>query len=155
MDCVYDQNDNHDAAVTIGSSASSWVRLWNRLDPWGDGSIDVCVQVAVETATEHLRAEAHGVTLGVMGGEDLSPFLAGLVENFQGWKGVQSWRSFNADFGIDAVHLGSHVEMTWTVSTWRHVPSTWTASVTLPLQAGEELRAVATEVRWFLRPEQQ
>jgi hypothetical protein len=138
-----------DRAVTLSSNGSdTWVRLWNRVDPWDDGSIQICVEVGADD----MRAVAHGVTVAIRG-DTLTPFFDHLVEHFTGWEGVLSWRSLEPGLEIDAVFCsGGHVELTWTVGPWRQPPSTWKGSVLVTVEAGEQMRRFAGDVSRFLNP---
>ncbi|MEV4237386.1 MULTISPECIES: DUF6228 family protein [unclassified Nocardia] len=73
-------------AVCLGAPGNgTWARLWNRADPCGDGSIQVCAQIGAPG----LLATVHQVTLAVMGDSDLVSFFDELAGNFTGWDGVR------------------------------------------------------------------
>ena len=135
--------------MSVGTpSYGTWARLRNRADPWGDGSIKACAQIGAPG----LLATVHGVTLAVMGGSDLAPFLDGLARDFNGWDGARAWASMDGDLRIDAVFSSrGYVSLTWKVTPWRHEDGNWTASATVVLEAGEPMRHLAADVHQFLQ----
>lgn len=150
MGCEWDAELMGDQAVALSSAESdAWVRLWNRVDPWDDGSIQICVGIG----TEDMQATAHGVTLAIRG-DTLSPFFDQLVEHFTGWEGTLRWQSLEPGLEIEAVfRSGGQVDLTWTVGPWRQPPATWRASVLVTVEAGEQLRRLAADLSWLLRPD--
>ncbi|MGW4634267.1 DUF6228 family protein [Nocardia sp. NPDC004415] len=131
---------DEDAWTSMGDPGfGTWVRLGNRVDPWDDGSVQVCVEVG----GPGLRAALHRVTLAVMGECDLVPFFDGLCADFAGWDGVREWSSVDRDLRIEAVFgSGGHIGLTWTVRPWRHADGNWSASTTVVVEVGEQM------VRW-------
>ncbi len=149
MPCACDP-DLDGAAELRSVATDTWVRLWNRADPWGDGSSHVCAAIGADG----LHAAVHGVTLAVWE-ETLTPFLEGLSEQFTGWEGTLSWQSLEPGLEVEAVfRSGGHVEMTWTLGPWPLPPSTWKASVMVVVEAGEQMRRFAVDVHQLLRPGQ-
>lgn len=47
VDCVYDDSLGEDAALTLGEPSGPQVRLWNRVNPWADGTVKICAQLAM------------------------------------------------------------------------------------------------------------
>jgi hypothetical protein len=95
VECECDHRSDQDQVVTLASiEAGTWLRLWNCVDRWGDGSIQVCVEVGAEG----LRAAMHAVTLKI-GGDSLTPFLQDLAQRFRGWEGTLNWRSLEPRTG--------------------------------------------------------
>lgn len=151
---MYDADVAGDNAVTLGEPRGGpRIRLWNRIVP-EENVIKVCAEIAVASATDNLVAAVHGVQLAVMG-EDLTPFLDALAEGYAGWEGVRTWRSLYREVEIGAVSIsGGHVELTWTLRPdWNVAGDMWKASVTVSVEAGEQMRAVAADVYRFLHPD--
>lgn len=89
-----------------------------------------------------------------MGKEQLSTFLAHLAEAFTGWENVRTLENLSRDLRIDAEHFsGGYTDLTWTLSSrpsgW---PSKWSASVTMRVEAGEQMRSLAAAMYRFLSP---
>ena len=153
MTCVYDEGVDGVNAVTLKEPGDGpRIRLWNRTVP-EDDVIEMCAEIATADSTDNLVATIHGVTLAVMG-EGLTPFLDALVDAFAGWEGARTWRSMYGEVEIGAVFAsGGHVELTCTLRPgWYSTAGMWTASVTVTMEAGEQMRAVAADVHRFLHP---
>ncbi len=151
MECAYDPGT--DAAVTLHEPNGAQVRLWNRVAS-DDGVIDVCVEIVTSAETNSLKATAHGVTLAVMG-EDLTPFLHELAETFTGWEGTRTWRNLDRDIEIGATYASrGYVDLTWTLRSRPYAwGPNWTASVTIRVEAGEQLRTLTADMYRFLHPD--
>ncbi|MFF4361298.1 DUF6228 family protein [Streptomyces sp. NPDC001604] len=68
-----------------------------------------------------------------------------------GWDGVRTWQTLDRDLAVSAVfRSGGHVGLTWTLRPWHSFPGSWSASVTIWLEAGEQLAAAASDTRHFL-----
>ena len=132
--------EDDEAAVRLGG-AEAWVRLWNRTHPYEDDMVAFCI----ELGGYGLSATAHGV---VVAGDSPAPFVRGLAESFEGWEGVQVWENLNNDVRIEAVFRSyGHVDLTWTVASWREAYP-WSASVTVKgIEAGEQMRGLAEDLR--------
>lgn len=50
---------------------------------------------------------------------------------------------------------GGHVGLTWTVRPWPRAAGGWSASATTWLEAGEQMTALAADIRRFLAEEHQ
>lgn len=149
MECEFDEG------LVIGETGGAQVRLWHRVDSddgMDDGVIDVCVEITHTTETVAVRTLAHGVTLVVI--EDgPATFLAGLAADFAGWSGERTWRNLDGDIEIGARHVsGGYVDLRWTLRSrpygWVRP---WHASVTVRVEAGEQMRRLAADVHHFLR----
>jgi hypothetical protein len=151
VECECDPEQDGDQAVTLASIHSgTWVRLWNRVDPWDDGSIQVCAEIG----GEGLRAVAHRVVVSIYD-DTLTPFLENLAERFRGWDGTLTWQSMEPGLEIAAVSRSrGEVELSWTVQPSRSYSSTWQATVPVSVEAGEQLRRFAAQVYRFLHRDQ-
>jgi hypothetical protein len=132
-----------DVGVRLGGP-QGWVRLWNRTYPYGDDMVAFCIELGGDGMT----AVAHGV---VLAGGSPAAFVEGLAASFEGWSGVRAWQNPDRDVRIEAVFgSGGHVDLTWTVAPWREM-FRWTASVTIKrVEAGEEMRRLAADLRELL-----
>jgi hypothetical protein len=99
-------------------------------------------------------AQADGLNARVDGGEvrvwddDLARFLEELADDFRGWDDERVW-SVN-HLALRAVfHSRGHVSLTWTLRPWVS-RDTWEASITTWQEAGEQMAALAADVRHFL-----
>lgn len=149
MKCEHGPDVDESLAVSVSTPGyGTWARLYNRADPWCDGSIKVCAQIGAPG----LLATVHDVTLAVMGGNDLLPFLDGLARDFAGWTGTRAWASMDGDLRIDAVFSSrGYAGLTWTITPWRHKNGNWTASATVVLEAGEQMRRLVADVHQFFQ----
>ncbi|MFD8483602.1 DUF6228 family protein [Kitasatospora sp. NPDC059673] len=108
------------------------------------------VQYAVEASAPGLTMRVDEVVAWNWGA-DLAPFLEGLAADFRGWDGQRVWQTNDRDLTISAVfRSGGHVGLTWTLHPWRSAAGGWEASVTTWLDAGEQMSALAVDVRRFL-----
>ncbi|MFJ6819272.1 DUF6228 family protein [Streptomyces niveus] len=106
------------------------------------------VHYAVELRAPGLNARVDEVVSWIWD-SDLAPFLEGLAADYRGWDGERSWRTDDADLTVAAVfRSGGYVGLTWTASG-----GGWGASVTTWLEAGEQVAALAADIRQFLRGE--
>lgn len=146
MACEWDPDAGDDEAVElISNDRDTWVRMWNRVDPWGGHVVKMCVEVGADD----MKAVAHGVTLEVTG-DTLTSFLDHLAESFAGWEGVLSWPGLEPGLKIDATHhTGGHVMLTFTIGPARYTAA-WSASAQVAVEAGEQLRRLAEDVSRFL-----
>ncbi|MFE9560171.1 DUF6228 family protein [Streptomyces sp. NPDC006487] len=108
---------------------------------------------AIEVCAAGLNARLDGLPTWNWGG-DLAPFLEKLTEDFRGWDGERVWQTIDRDLTVRAVfRSGGHVGLTWTLRPWQMSVGSWEASVTTWLEAGEQMSALATDVRHFLGQE--
>jgi hypothetical protein len=118
--------------------------LADRSDPSQDGYV---LSFRAEMTAEGLSATSH---VTVSQGRDLDAFFDRLVGNWRGWQGEQRWESLEHQLSIAAAHDGiGHVRLRVTLRESYH-PDSWAASVTFIVQAGEELRALASKIARFL-----
>ena len=65
-----------------------------------------------------------------------------LAEDFRGWSGERTWRSVNRELRVTATHhSGGHVGLCWTLAEPH-----WELSVAVTVDAGEDMRRLASEV---------
>ncbi|RKT70113.1 hypothetical protein DFJ66_3356 [Saccharothrix variisporea] len=136
--------------VTVRSETGTWITFSNPVDPHGDGSREICVDLGYDSNVETLHCTAHGVTVGVMEPDPLSRFLQTLVDDFAGWPGPRTWQTYDDNLVVTATHTGHHVTLTWTLRTWHHRPTPWEATVTIDVEAGEQLRTFTQDLHHLL-----
>ncbi|CAG6391966.1 DUF6228 family protein [Streptomyces cocklensis] len=109
-----------------------------------------CVHYAIEASAPGLNARLDGVAVWNWDA-DLTSFLEGLARDFRGWDGERVWQTDEGDLTIKAVfRSGGHVGLTWVLRPRRTSLGSWDASVTTWLEAGEQMSALAGDVRHFL-----
>lgn len=148
MACEWDPDFGDDEAIELVSNDDeTWLRLWNRADPLGEGYIQICAEIGAD----NMQAAAHGFTLAYMK-DSLTPFLDHLADQFTGWDGTLSWRSLEHGLRIDATHYSrGHVLLSCTIGPPHHPPG-WSASAGVTVDAGEQLRRLTSDVSRFLNP---
>ena len=147
MACAWDADDDQ-AVELISNDRDTWVRLWNRVDDqWAAHVVRICVEVGADD----MSAVAHGVALAVRG-DTLTSFLDHLAEHFTGWEGTVSWPGLEPGLKIEATHnTGGHVVLTFTIGPTLY-EATWSASVQIAVEAGEQLRRLTADLSRFLNP---
>nr|WP_243436611.1 DUF6228 family protein [Streptomyces sp. FH025] len=81
----------------------------------------------------------------------MADFLGRLAADFRGWDGERTWRTNH--LALRAVfRSGGHVALTWRLIPWTIREDAWEACVTTRLEAGEQLSALAADLREFLAP---
>jgi hypothetical protein len=82
---------------------------------------------------------------------DLLAFFQGLADDWRGWSDLRQWRSKDAAMVIDASHDGSgSVCLTVTLRDDTPASCAWSASITVNVEAGEQLAQLVTAVRELL-----
>ncbi|WP_020554040.1 DUF6228 family protein [Embleya scabrispora] len=82
---------------------------------------------------------------------EIAGFLTDLARDFGGWDGERRWHTDDRDLTVTAVfRSGGRVELTWELRPRRMGGCGWAASVTLVVEAGEQLAMLAADVRQFL-----
>ncbi|MFI7672273.1 DUF6228 family protein [Actinophytocola sp. NPDC049390] len=150
VECGCDAASDADGVLVLGDADGSRVRLWHRVAS-DDGVIDACVEIAHTTDTASLRSATHRVTLAVVA-EELTPFLNGLAADFAGWAGERTWQNLDGDLEVGARHVtGGYADLRWTLCSrpygWVRP---WSASVTVRVEAGEQMRGLAADMHRFL-----
>ena len=117
------------------------VRLRSAERPWNDEVLDF----QCELADVGVKAATWVRTLG---GDGIVPWAADLAESYRGWDGVRTWELLEHDLRIDAMHDGQgHVSLRFVIRGPRaYEPNAWDASVVVTLDAGEDMRRLATEL---------
>lgn len=98
--------------------------------------------------------ELHGAGLDVETGvsvHKMRPFTAfwkTLEADWKGWSGEQTWESTEPGLTVTASHDGRHVNTLWTAS--QGVEPIWRASLRVPIEPGEQLSSIASEVEALL-----
>src|SRR5690606_19149527 len=87
---------------------------------------------------------------------DLARFLEELAAHHRGWAGERSWQTHARDLTESAVlRPGGPVGLAWTGRPWPRAAAGWSASATTWLEAGEQMTALAADIRHFLSEEHQ
>lgn len=127
--------------LVVGAEGGSSVVL---RDPvWGDEGWSYFV---VELHGDGLDVET-GVPVHQM--RPFTEFWRDLEADWTGWRGERRWESTEPGLAVTAAHDGRHVLTRWTASA-RH-ESSWTASLDLLVEPGEELSMIAREVGVLLK----
>ncbi|MEU2112154.1 DUF6228 family protein [Streptomyces sp. NPDC019507] len=133
--------------VRCQDNASVGVRFCDRFSFDRDS-----VHYAVEARAPALTARVNEVVAWTRD-SDLARFLEELAADYQGWDGERRWQTDDRDLIVSAVfRSGGHVGLTWTLRPWPKDAGGWSASVTTWLEAGEQMSALAADVRHFLAP---
>ncbi len=120
------------------------VRLFGRYFPDEHGT-----GFAVELCADGLRARLDSVETWVWDHEYLHDFLARLAADFRGWYGERTWNTNHLTLRA-VFRSGGHVGLTWTLMSRTTQEDSWRASATTWLEAGEQMTALAADVREFL-----
>lgn len=139
---MYDPETNRCAVQLRDRDLGTVVRLWNH-DP-GDEYVPYW---CIELLADGFSAVRHDIAL--IGTPALAEFVAELADAFEGWQGIRTWCNADGDFRLEARHeRGGHVRLGWHITTgWVVVRrGAWTASATVVLEAGEEMRQLAADI---------
>jgi hypothetical protein len=105
------------------------------------------VGFCVDAQADGLKAHVHGVELGVWDPEHLPVFLDRLAADFRGWDRERVWTSNHIKLRA-SFHSRGHVSLTWTLRP--QLFDSWEASITTSQEAGEQMKTLAADVRYFL-----
>lgn len=129
-------------SVSIGSSSQGLLLTWAP----SKSTVD---QVSAELRDEGLHAAQivyHGYATGF---RDLVDFFMKLERDWRGWDGVRTWESLEGDLRIEARHAYGHVQLRVTlrhsIAVWGRAG--WIATADLTVEPGEQLSAVARDLR--------
>lgn len=103
----------------------------------------------IDARADGLHTRIRDVTVAVWDPEYLPDFLDGLAADFRGWTGERSWVTNHLMLRA-AFHSGGHVQLTWILRTWGSRQDSWEASITTWVEGGEQLTALAADIRDFL-----
>jgi hypothetical protein len=125
---------------TAGSGRGS-VLLQSPNRPWNDPVLDFQCELTDAGVTAKTRVRT-------LDGDGIVSWAAELAASFHGWDGVCTWESLEQDLRIDAMHDGrGHVSLRFLIRGPRgYEPGAWEASVTVTLDAGEDMRGLAVEL---------
>lgn len=125
-------HDRHPAVVTFSDYAAE---------------DEYIARYRVEVSAEGLHA-AVTVTDSVEG-RLLPDFMDQLSNDFRGWTGVRTWRALEDQLLLSATwHSRGHVELVFELRPDTFRP--WSVTATTELEAGEEIRRVAADLRDLL-----
>lgn len=132
--------------IRCGHNSGISVRLSNKhpMDGDPDGAhYDIELQApGLHATVERVVAWKH---------DDVDSFLDAVAASFRGWTDTRTWQSNDRDLRVEAEFTsGGHIHLTWRISPWRQATGRWDASVTVHLEAGEQMTAVAADIRHFL-----
>jgi Family of unknown function (DUF6228) len=119
--------------------------LSDPVDPNQDGYI---LSFRAELTAAGLIATTDVVV--AQGHDDLDAFFDRLVASWRGWQGEQVWEALEHQLSIAASHDGiGHVRLRVTLRQ-DHLVDAWQASATFVVDAGEDLRGLASRIARFL-----
>ncbi|MFI7103324.1 DUF6228 family protein [Streptomyces sp. NPDC050161] len=132
-----------EVTVRCQDDPTTWVRLFDHHLP-----DDYSTSFAVEVRADGLQARLDAVETSVWDREDVTAFLDRLVADFRGWDGERTWST--PHLGLRAIfQSGGHIGLTWTFRPGT-IAASWEAAVTTWVEGGEQLAALAADVRQFL-----
>jgi hypothetical protein len=106
-----------------------------------------------DTVTFTVCVQGEGVRIrveGVAADEDLVTFVEQLAADFRGWAGERRW--FAGDMQVAATfHSGGNVCLVWYLCSWQR-PEVWTATAQVWVEAGEQMKGFAADIRAFVGP---
>ncbi|MFI9504616.1 DUF6228 family protein [Nocardia sp. NPDC052566] len=156
MICEFDEEmiERNEAIELSDRDLGSRVRLWHRTMPYNDGMPhdDAFVAMCAELSANGMTATVNGLLLDVVGGRSLPHFLDSLVNDFAGWDGIRSWESLDHELRIDAQHVHRRIRLDWILTRQSGQQTAWTATTTIKVEAGEQLRQLTAAVHRFLLP---
>ena len=128
-----------EAVITCVETTGAQVRLTD------------CVAFDQDITTMSVELHANGVEArrGVellLDRDGLALFFERLSEDFLGWDGERTWRTYDEELAVTArFHSRGHVELRWDLAD--KVSHAWSASVTTWIHAGEDLLGFAGRLR--------
>jgi hypothetical protein len=144
--------DGEDDQLVIApeGSAQRWA-LGRPVDPYGDGYVH---RVFVEVSDDEITASGWATFEGRTP-QTLRDFLVRLDQDWRGWPGTRTWTAPENEMTVEATHDDTgHVQIAGTLRQAQraHAPDAWSARIVLTLEAGEQLREIASKAGRFLRP---
>jgi hypothetical protein len=135
-----------DGIELVADEGQARVRMLAAQRPFADEFVDF----RIELQDQGLNA-ATGVR--TIEGDGLASWAKMLADSYAGWTGEQSWESLERDARIHARHDGrGHLTFRFVIRGPRaYDQAAWEASVTVNLEAGEDMSGFAQEIEVFLR----
>jgi hypothetical protein len=135
-----------DGIELVADHGRARVRLLAPQRPFSDELVDF----RIELQDHGLNAVAGVRTIE---GDGLALWVTSLADTYAGWDGEQSWESLERDARIEARHDGcGHVTLRFVIRGPRaYELAAWEASVSVTLDAGEDIAGLAREIKSFLR----
>jgi hypothetical protein len=135
-----------DGIELVADGGRARVRLLTPERPFTDEFVDF----RVELQDSGLNA---GTGVRTIEGDGLPSWVGRLADSYAGWDGEQSWESLERDARIHARHDGrGHVTLRFVIrGPIAYDDTAWEASVTVSLDAGEDMRGFAQELEAFIR----
>jgi hypothetical protein len=113
-------------------------------DPHGDGHV---LKLRAQLTASGLAADSR---VTISNDDSLASFFERLASGWRGWEGEVVWEALDHQMAIAATHDGvGHVRLRVTLRE-NYRSDSWSASVTFVIDAGEDLRSLATSVADFL-----
>jgi hypothetical protein len=139
--------------IVEGHGAQRWI-LSPPIDPYGDGYVG---HLHVELRDEGLHAQTTATIDGYLTGGvgDLAAFMQQLADDWRGWPGRRCWHALEREMTVEATHdARGYVTLEVTVRRHRdsYASDAWSATMVLTLEAGEQMTALARQVRALLTP---
>jgi Family of unknown function (DUF6228) len=135
-----------DGIELVADDGQACVRLLAPQRPFADEFVDFRVE---------LEDRGLNATTGVrtIEGDGLAAWAKALADSYAGWDGARSWESLERDARIHARHDGQgHVTLRFVIRGPRaYDEAAWEASVSVNLDAGEDMRGLAREIEAFVR----
>jgi len=135
-----------DGIELVADDGQARVRLLAPQRPYADDFVDFRVDLQ-----DHGLSATTGVR--TIEGDGLASWAKTLADSYAGWDGEQSWESLERDARIHARHDGrGHLMLRFVIRGPRaYDEAAWEASVSVNLDAGEDMRCLAREIDAFLR----
>ena len=135
--------------VRLTGEGGATVIIGGGVDPFCDGYNFVDFPVAI--VADGLSASAH-VRSMEDGDHGLGAFLKELADDWKGDVSERKWTAIQRGLSIDATRDDfGHVTMVFTLREG-YYPEVWRASVTVNVNAGEDMSNLAGAVRQMLQP---
>jgi hypothetical protein len=135
-----------DGIELVADDGQARVRLLSPERPFADEFVDFRVELQ--------DLGLHAVTaVRTIAGDGLASWSKTLADSYAGWEGERSWESLERDARIHARHDGrGHVTLRFVIRGPREYDeAAWEASVSVNLDAGEDMRGLARNLEGFVR----
>jgi uncharacterized protein DUF6228 len=143
--------DGEDDRLIVAPDGSSqrWT-LGRPVDLYDGGYVH---RVFVEISDDGIAASGW-VTFEGQASRTLRDFLMWLDQDWRGWPGTRTWAALGTEMTLEAAHDGTgHVRIAVTLrQAERSDDHAWSARIVLTLEAGEQLRELASAADQVLRP---